>query len=460
MNLGFGRALPALVLIVAAGCGARSQLYGSETAGDGGGGAGGGATTTTGQGGTTTTTTTTGQGGTTTTTTEGGGGTGPCAALEYKTPFASLVGGMKPHQRNPKLALSKDDNTRVTVATAWQFVDTPFPPLELRRTSFEPWFEFPAGSGLGNTNKMDLDGGASFAIAQSPGDRFALLFADFQQAPPGGLRFSADFDPNQPNPPATLLLDEEAQTALFLTFGQARFFWGGTFKFPNEDLYVLKLGLVDPDGSPQTSLELGCGTTPPLADAVPSVGGHHLALTTSPDCISGMGAGPSNSLVIVHVKENGSVSPVAQMDTVDTEDLHLAARSDGAWVVWTHKGGEDLPPSIRLGLVKSGEAFTLLPAHFALFQPGSVATASFEDHLIVAWIEPEPEGASPRVQVFLPDGTPAGSIKVQATAKAIPPLALLGSPFERQAVLAWSEEIGDPQLGDQLRITRIDCLDK
>lgn len=452
MNLAFRRALAALALIAAAGCGSRSQLYGSESAG-GGDGAGGGAPTTTGQGGTTSTTTS-GEGGTTTTTITG---TGPCAALEYKAPFASLVGGMKPHQRKPKLAFSADDKTRVTVATSWQFVDTPDAPQELRRTSFEPWPDFPTGSGLGNTNKMDLDGGLSFAITTSPGDRFALLFADFQEPPAGGLRFSADFDPNEPNPPETVVVDPFAQTALFLTFGQSRFFWGATYKYPNDDLYTLRLALLGLNGA-LTPMELGCSTTPPLASAVPSPGGYLVAFTTSPTCDTSAGPGPADTVMIARIEEDGVVSALDEVDTFKTTDLHLAARSDGAWVVWTTPGS-DLPPAIVVGKISNGGVYTGTTAHFADYQPGSLAVASFDDFLMVAWIEAEPEGASPHVQVFRPDGTLAGAVHVQATARAIPPLALLASPFDRQAVLAWSEELGDPELGDQLRITRVDCLD-
>jgi hypothetical protein len=457
MNLGFRRALPALALLGLAACGARSQLLGADdggNAGGGGSGGSGGTPTTTGEGGTTTSSTTTT---TTTTTGEGGGPQGVCAVLEYATPFASLVGGVTAHQRSPKMAYSADDGSRVTVATAWQFAETPNPPLELRRTSLEPWPTFP-GTGLGNTNKMDLDGGASFAIAPSPGDRFALLFADFQESPPGGLRFSADFDPDAANPPDTILLTPFAEEALLLEIGKPGYLWAGR---SSGAYHTLSGGIVDPIGGAITSLLLGCADTPPLAAAVAHEGSFLLAYTIAAtevlDCDIGA-PGPAKNLFVARVNADGTFEGLNQVTSVATADLRLAARSGGAWIVWTENGGEDLPPSIQVGQLSAQGVYQPVNNMYANYQPGSVAVTSFEDFLVVAWIEAEPEGASPHVQVFTPDGTAAGAITVQATGLAKGPLSLLANPAARQAALAWSEE-GEPGSKDQLRITRVDCLD-
>ncbi len=459
MNLGFRRALPALALLGLAACGARSAPRRGRRRGRGRRRRSGGTTTTTGSGGTTTTT---GEGGTTTTTTtttgEGGGPQGVCAVLEYATPFASLVGGVTAHQRSPKMAYSADDGSRVTVATAWQFAETPNPPLELRRTSLEPWPTFP-GTGLGNTNKMDFDGGASFAIATSPGDRFALLFADFQESPPGGLRFSADFDPDAANPPDTILLDPFANEALLLELGKPGHLWAGTGQIGTD--HILFGGIEDLDGGPTAAFPLGCAMTPPLAAATAHEGSFLLAYLVAagaPDCSNGP-PGPANNLFVVRVNGDGSFEGFNQVTSVDTADLRLAARSGGAWIVWTEPGGEDLPPSIQVGQLSAQGVYQPVNNMYANYQAGSVAVTSFEDFLMVAWIEAEPEGASPHVQVFTPDGTAAGAITVQATGLAKRPLSLLANPSARQAVLAWSEE-GEPGSKDQLRITRVDCLDK
>lgn len=90
------------------------------------------------------------------------------------------------------------------------------------------------------------------------------------------------------------------------------------------------------------------------------------------------------------------------------------------------------------------------------YQPGSVAVASFDDYPVLAWIQPEPEGASPHVQVFDPKGNPLADIHVAATGAALGRLALLGSPLDHSAVLAWSETSAGPGAPDQVRLTRID----
>lgn len=452
----------AIAAIGLAACGSRSALYGPETRGEGGGGEGGTTTSTTGMGGTTTSSSTTSS---STTSSQGGGGEGggggppgPCGELEYITPFVSLAGGMQPHQRTPKLAFSSDDDTRVTVGSAWQFVDTPNAPLELRRTSLSPWPDFPAGSSLGNTNKMDLDGGVSFAIAQSPGDRFALLFADFQESPAGGLRFSADFKPAAANPPDTFLVDPDAQKALFLSRGKSRFLYGGGFQ--SGSTHEIRAGLIDED-LVESLFFLGCASAAPLADAVPYLEYFFVAMANGTDafgCDVGV-PGPPSRLQIVKIQESGVVENVVEIGSQSMTDLKLAPRSDGAWLVWTDPGGEDLPPSILIGqLTTDGELAGTLEWSVP-FQPGSLAITSFEDFLALAWIQSDPEGASPRVQVFGPDFTPLGAIEVQSAGVAKAPLSFLGSPFARQALLAWSETVGDPDLGDQIRMTRVDCLD-
>jgi hypothetical protein len=139
-------------------------------------------------------------------------------------------------------------------------------------------------------------------------------------------------------------------------------------------------------------------------------------------------------------------------------DLRLAWRVDGAWLVWSTPAGSGVPPTLFIGRLDE-DGFLQDPFEWNVpFEPGSVAVASFEEFLAVAWVQAEPEGASPHVQVFAPDGEPRGAIKVAATGGAKGPLAFIGSPQSRSATLVWSENAGGG-VKDQLRFTRVDCID-
>lgn len=453
-RFGFQKMVGLLVIAGLAACGSRSQLLAPPGESEGGGGAGG----TGGTGGTTTATTTT------TTTSEGGGGTGglpdgPCEVLDYETPFSDLDGGIQSHLRSPKLAYSSADKLRVTVASAWQATEGPGPnlPIELRHTSFEPWFDFPAGSGFGPTYLADLDAGVSFAIAEAPGDLFAMLFRDFQQSPPGGLRFSDGFKPKSGDVPASILVDAQAQDAMFLAHDGKEWLYGAQeLKGGN---YETRLGLTTGDAA-GTSVAIGCTFERAFADAVPIAGGFLAAIAATGGvdggCDAGM-PGPASGPLVARF-QGGVLAEVSSFGFGAISDLQAAKRADGAWLVWFDPGGEDQPDSLVIMAVDGFGDPVIEPYSIStLCEQGSLEATSFEDFLAVACIQPEPEGASPHVQVFDPDGVARGEIKVAATGAAKGRVSILGSPISRSAVLAWSETAG---IGDQIRITRVDCLDK
>lgn len=462
-TLRFWHGFAALGALWLSACGGRSQLRDFvDTSGGGGSGGSGGF------GGTTTTTTTTSSD--SSSSGVGGGFQGPCAELTYQTPFASLQGSSDVHQRAPRLAYSTDDGAGVTVATGWQVVESPSPnpPTELRHTSLAPWVTFPAGAGLGPTYLADFDGGASFAIAKGSGGKFALLFRDFQQPPPGGLRFSDQFKPASGDVPPSLLVDTSARTALFLTRGQKTFSFGAALR--QGDTREIRAGVIAGNSFVETIL--GCANGPVEADALP-VGDDALfvAYATGTEAASGgcdVGApGPPNRLQLAQLI-GGTLAFVGEVTvspsggtTGPLTDIRFAPRTDGGWMVWSNPGSNIAPPSLVLGKLTTpvGE-LQVLTEVVVPYVPGSVAVTSFDNFLVLAWVQSEPEGASPHVQVFDPDGNALGDIQIAATGAAQGRLSLLGSPFGHSAVLAWSETGAGPNDGDQVRLTRIDCIDK
>lgn len=437
-------------------CGSRSNLESPSPDGGAGGAGGGGGT-----GGSTVTTTTA----TTTTTSDGGGGTGgapmgPCAELSFLSPYVSLQGGAQSHQRSPKLAYSSQQKTRVTMASAWQATEGPGDlPIELRHTSFDPWIDFPAGSSLGPTYLADLDAGVSFAIAQGPGDLFAMLFRDFQMAPPGGLRFAADFKPKSGDVPVSFLVDPLAQHASFLSYNGKVWLYGAGRSFQNDD-HELRIGVVNEDFV-ESQVPVACSSPGALpADATPIEDGFLVGIGTSQkdlaDCASAGPAPPGGPLVVL-VKGTDAKVLLSLETPGPIADLRMAPRDSGAWLAWYDPGNDALVPSLVVAAVSEFGGLLVLPSPSpTACLPGSLATASFQDFLMVSCIVPEPEGASAFVQVFDPDGVPRGAATVPSTSMALGSTALLGSPVTRSAVLAWSE-LGS--IGDQLRVTRVDCVD-
>lgn len=450
-------------LLVIAGltaCGSRSQLLGPAAEGSGGGGTGG----TGGTGGAATTTTTTSTTSTTTTST-GGGGTGgapmgPCAELTYATPFSDLDGGLQSHQRSPALAYSNDQKMRVTLASAWQDPGGgPNAPLDLRHTSFDPWVDFPAGSGFGPTYLAAFDSGISFAIAQSPADRFALLMRDFNEPPPGGLRFSAGFEPKSGSTPMSFVADPTADVALFLSYGGAQWLYGAMDVQNNGNSFQTNLAVLN-EGFVEAEYPIACTTNRASADAVPVDGGFLAAVSANSMAPSSCDFGvpvPSSGPIVMRF-QGPDMAWMTDFAQPSVREVKMASRADGAWILWVHPGGEDLPPKLIITAIDLFATVTVNPFEWEMpCEPGSLAATSFEGFLAVSCIQIDAAGASPHVQVFDPGGVPRGEIRVEATGQAQGRVSLIGSPISRSAVLAWSETAG---IGDQIRITRVDCLDE
>ncbi|MBK8252291.1 MAG: hypothetical protein IPK82_06430 [Polyangiaceae bacterium] len=437
----------------------------NSSGGSGGdGGSGAGPTTTTNSGGTTSTPTTSTSSSTDTTfPTTGSGGTtitGPCAELSVYEPYATLAGGLQVHQRSPKLGYSSPDGMSVTLATAWQDADPPGPnpPIELRHTSFEPWIDFPDGS-LGPTYLADLDAGVSFAISRgNPGD-FALLHRDFKTPPASGLRFSADFKPKSGDVPASILADANADDALFVRDGG-----GGKWLFAGAEKmganYEVRAGITN--GSlVEADFPVSCVNSLVKADAVATSGGFLMAVTAdtaSPSDCSTTPVSIGGPTVFV-VQGNQIVGTNPSMQGHPAQDVVMAPRSNGAWVVWQAFGGEDLPEfTYVMSVDEKGLPVVGAVQMPMICLPDSLAAASFEDFLIVGCITFTSVGPAPVVQVVDPFGDLRAYREVGPTGDALGRVALIGSPMSRSALLVWSEDPGAG--GDQMRITRLDCLDK
>jgi hypothetical protein len=465
-RFGFKRTFVLFAIAGASACGSRSQLLGpaaEDTGGTGGTGGAGGAG---GTGATTSSSTTSGPTTSTSTTTSstGGGGTGglfpvACEKLEYATPFSDLDGGVMAHQRSPALSYSSDDAMRVTLASAWQAANQgPNAPSDLRHTTFDPWIDFPAGSGFGPTYLANLDGGVSFAAAQSPGNRLALLFRDFEEPPMGGLRFSADFTPKSGDLPPTFLADTNAGGALFLTYNGARWGFGAIDPQGGGGQFETRFGVVN-DDFVEMELPLACTTERNVADAVGVEGGFLVAFGASTvpgeGCDFGIPSVPQGPHAMR--VQGDQIFDVITFGSGQIDDLQMAPRQNGAWLVWRDVTSVNEAPMLWITSFDQEGNLLVDPFPYDLqCEKGSLAAAGFEDFLAIACILPEPEGGSPFVQVFNPEGAPVGGIKVAATGAALGRPSLIGSPITRSVVLAWSETAG---VGDQIRITRVDCID-
>lgn len=435
-----------------AACGARSTLYeppaSAETGGGGAGGTGGtGGAGGTGGGPTTTTTTSI----TTTTTTTSITGMVDCGVLSYAEPFASLQGGTMEDQRSPRLTYSSPDGKSVTLATAWSAAGQMNTPIELRHTTFLPWDTFPVGAGLGPTYLADLDAGGSFAVAPSYGAHFAMLYRNFQANPPNGLLFSTDFAPGSGDIPTPIVADSDARTASFLARGDNIYGFGAIARL-NGGRREIRGGLLKKDALVSMT-PFGCAQGATVADGVAYKDSFFMAFGNGAALgdvgCNGMDPGPPTLLHFVLFTENQA--SFAEIDSgPEITDVAMAPRSDGAWLVWSH--GPDTLRVLRLD--PQGQPIGVNIELNVPYAPGSVAAASANDFLMLGWRENSPEG-TPTVQVFAPDASIAGGLQVKPTGEARGRLALLGAPASRSWVLAWSETASE---GDQLRVTRLDCL--
>jgi len=439
------------LLAGAAACGARSQLVPGDGDGDGGAGP-------TSSSSSTTTTTSGGGGGA-----GGAGGEGGCGAL---TPLeiATIAGGEDFHQRKPALTFASGDAARVTLVSAWEVVEGPAtPPVELRHTTFEPWGDWPGGAALGPTFLADLDAGTTFAAARAGGDRLALLFADFQEPPAGGLRFSTDFVPGSGDVPPSALVHPGAQAAVFAVESVDRHFVGTSSPTPTGG-ELLELAVLD-DGPLGGFSWYGCGLGPPKAAAVPTASGAVFAYATQPfsDCLVDPPAPPTD-LWVGYVDEPGFGAQLQVSEGALITDVGVAPRSNGAWVVWR----ADLNGSPRISAAPASSSGVLNDGLFFVTQPGdapspgTMAVAGFEDHLAVAWWQPQGVGGFLRVRLLAPDGSLVAERDIELD---VPPgqspaitgrPAFLGAPAGKAALLAWSQSLAE---GDRLQLTRLDCLD-
>lgn len=437
-------------LLAVGACGSRSQLLGPAEESDGGSGGAPGTTTSD------DTTTTTDD---TTTSTSTTVPEGPCPVLTFATPYSDLDGGLQLHQRSPKLSYSNGSKMRVTLGSGWQAVEGPGPnlPIELRHTSFEPWVDFPAGSGFGPTYLADLDAGVSFAMAPGPGDLLAMLFRDFKQAPAGGLRFASAFKPGTGDVPASILADGSAQDALFLAEGGGKWLYGAReLAF---DAYETRIGVVTTAGV-EAELQTACLLAPGAASAVSIPGGFLAAwasVSEAPASCEAAVPGDVGGITVGRILD-GQLASTFFLGGYKTDDVQMAPRAEGAWIVWHNPATSVDPPSIWVAAMSSNGTTVVAPSQVEMFcEPDSMAVASFNDFLMIGCLQAEPEGASPFVQVIDPEGIPRGSIVVPATGAAKGRIALIGSPISHSAVLAWSETAG---IGDQIRITRVDCIEQ
>ena len=385
------------------------------------------------------------------------------------------------HQRTPALASPSDGNA--TVAYRWDALDSPDPlPPGLFATTFEPWGPWPLGP-LTPPHLVAPHGGASFAVARGQATPLVFAFENLP-SPPGGLTYTEAF-PNvdNPSPFAVDATDDRVQFLTGGTIGLLGYEWGGGQPGVQFDLAATLVKELPEGPFFQGSMQLGCATTPIVADAFASDQGFVIALANglplaTLGCTS---SGPATQLQLGKVSLTGTVSPGGTLGTllpIGNESaaiqwVRAAPRAGGgAWVLWygALSHGEDPPaPGLQLtafdttlqpaqtvtinGTVANPTGDAPYPNNFAIVRGGT--------HLVIAWLNDPSPGADlqPELVVEILDGSAKAVdvLKVPTLGAVNAPLSLLPSPQGDAALLAWSVSEGDAKSPDRVRVARI-CI--
>ncbi len=409
---------------------------------------------------------------------EGGTGgvavTGECSALKVAGPPAILSGGQNTHQRTPVWTLSSDDGSQVTLVSASQVAEGPAGgdfPVNIVHTSLSPWVNFPSGQVLGVSFTADADGGSSFAASRSPGDRFALLFAD-PMAPQTSLVFSNEYQPSSASLPTLQNVDFGSNFAAFVTQGKGGHLLGSLLPVVSigGNGYEFRALMVGNDGTQKPTLSLGCAASAMFADAVELGGGWLMAMSNgsvfgAPDC-SGPTFNWPDEVQIAVVKEGAATNTDFLGAPGGATDVKMAKRSDGAWLAI------GTPPGQVVSAMVLGARLNVEGKVVSTFQIGggdvllenvldhTLTIASVGDYLAVAWVDfAGDKGPFIRVKTFDPEGNPAAKLEIFVPGLPIGAPALLGSPISNSLVLAWSQP-PDPGSGsgDSMRAVRLDCV--
>lgn len=443
--------LLATTLAAISACGARTRLDDAR-ASQGGGGAATIATSTT--------------NGELVTTSVGPTTVGTGGGLLCTPQIADVFSGVNDGQRP---ALTPLDDGRVALSFAAG--DVALPPVpRLVSVAIDPWGAWPP-----NTNtavEMLPDAGASFAVAR--GATSALAFAG-ERKPSFGVLY-AETGVDVPSPIADVVTSAPRSVRFLANHGPLLL---GLEAVGNAtEFFETWLVKPTPEGPFfQGPILMGCALSTIAADAIPlsdgaGVDGFLVAFGRGgtvgggPSCD---GASAASALQIASVTTAGEVAMGALIGKFPslTEDLgvprvRLAPRvGGGAWALWFGKTlfGEDTPPPALLlteiapGLVDGGTAT------IANIDSGDgFAIAPIGAGLLLAWSEASPNGEQ-RIVVRSVDGgfATVGEQSFPVDGALDADMAIVPSPSEDAAVVAWSSRSGDMKTPHRVHLAKI-CL--
>ncbi|MEZ4293638.1 MAG: hypothetical protein R3B70_01585 [Polyangiaceae bacterium] len=449
-----------LVVGAAVGCGARSELW----VGEAHGGAGGGITTSDTTTGSTPDTTTNSTSETTTPTPTAVVCTSRVVSGAPLTPLKSDV-----HLSRPSIAPATEDQ-KLAVITFARTLVTPGGPQGLRQTLLAPWIAWPAELDI-VTDLSDL-GGEGFRSAQPMPPEQAggsLLFYVPTGQFPSDMHFVPGVKPKtyaQPYPKGVSWDAWEPAWPSSLTRGTTGHL--AAYGLIKQGVSLLDLAFIDA-GSLKVKVtpQVACGGAP-LAAATVAVNGGFLiasAVSGSFDACAGPSpaSGPANRVELLRYdEETGAISAGALFEEPDPiAHVALAARGDGAYVVWQSDGATALaPPPVRAVLV-DGKGNAVGPV-FEVTGDGAnsdpFAAVTMGNELAVARFD---RGATTRVQVDLFDGVgaPIGTagFELGAAQPFEPSFAMQASLDGSHAVVAWSDIAGAGPA--TVHVARVSCAE-
>lgn len=353
------------------------------------------------------------------------------------------------------MTFSSDDGARVTVATAWSPAGSSDDgSSELRHVSFFPWSDWPGDGSVEPSLVAHPEGGASFAVAHSTGDRAAVAFAE--PIIPGKLWFSHDLIPDIGLAEPAKAMDTLIRRLMFALDGPSMFLIGYESDY---DMYA-RVKLYDPTTDDDFTISPGCASNGVTADAVRFKDGWLVAISNSvPDphwacSTAGTKLGPASMIQTMYLSENMIESIIGESyeTGVTIGHIAMAPRPGGAWLVFT----EDEQPHAPLRLAQMSGIGEL-----DLFPGATSATVSVSSafdiwdlggRLAIAWVENPAKGIDVSVISVNAPGSAQHMLSAVGPVSSAP--TLLANREGDRLLVAWSEEWPE---GERVRVAQLEC---
>lgn len=317
-----------------------------------------------------------------------GGQGGAAGALTCPSISAAvtLLPETSPSQSRPRLAVSSEEEGRVSVVYALSQALAINPAL--RHSFVWPWGTWPPTIELSSLLYDSPPGVAgSFDVAPWSTNRIAVLFRSN-----GGVYYAGNVNPVLTAPPIPAPMDAAATEVTFLA-GSALAHLAGRLDMStasNEDHVVTSVG-ADPGGNAVFgwSTPVGCGQPSGLVgDAIATPSGWLVASTTG--ALAGDFCAPSappNFIRVTSIATNGT-SAFGSDFVGGANAIRMVLTPGGAWVFWTANGAPVLGARVDEQGTNIEGPLVLSPPGLVPKDPPSLAAAAFDAAALLAWATP------------------------------------------------------------------------